>query len=135
MFSHFPSQILVCATAFTAYYLSSRYDICWDIKQKHKKCKKIYRHKSMHVSKPSRLLTNHSWQVWRFIYNNHTDVKIFPTKIQVHKEQAKLVNAQSHLYGGTRLNMCVTKHKNADQNFWIFYFLCVFGFLTQSKDW
>ena len=53
--------------------------------------------------------------------------------IQVHKEQAKLVNAQSHLYESTKLNMCVTKHNNADQTFWIFYFLCVFGFLTQSK--
>ena len=51
----------------------------------------------------------------------------------MHKEQAKLVNAQSHLYGGTRLNMRVTKHNNADQTFWIFYFLCVFGFLTQNK--
>ena len=53
--------------------------------------------------------------------------------IQVHKEQAKLVNAQSHLYETTRLNMRVTKHNNVDQTFWIFYFLCVFGFLTQSK--
>ena len=53
--------------------------------------------------------------------------------IQVHKEQAKLVNAQSHLYRGTRLNMHVTKHNNTDQTFWIFYFLCVFGFLTQKQ--
>ena len=29
--------------------------------------------------------------------------------------------------------MRVTKYNNADQNFWIFYFLCVFGFLTQKK--
>ena len=57
----------------------------------------------------------------------------FPTMIQVHKEQAKLVNAQSHLYGGTKLNMHVTKHSNVDQTFWIFFFLYVFGFLTQSK--
>ena len=40
--------------------------------------------------------------------------------IQVHKEQAKLVNAQSHLYETTRLNMRVTKHNNVDQTFWIF---------------
>jgi len=51
----------------------------------------------------------------------------------VHKEQATLVNAQSHLYKGTRQNMRVTKHNNADQTFWIFYFLCVFGFLTQKQ--
>ena len=53
--------------------------------------------------------------------------------IQVHKEQAKLVNAESHLYGGTKLNMHVTKQNNAEQPFWIFYFLCVFRFLTQNK--
>ena len=58
---------------------------------------------------------------------------MFPTKIQVHREQAKLINAQSHQYGGTRLNMHVTMHITADQTFWILYFLCVFGFLTQSK--
>ena len=69
--SLFPSQILVCVTAFAAHYLFSRFDICWDIKQKHKKCGKIYMHKSMHVSKPSKLLTNHSWQAWRSIYNTH----------------------------------------------------------------
>ena len=30
-------------------------------------------------------------------------------------------------------NMRVTKHNNTDQTFWIFYFLCVFGFLTQKQ--
>ena len=53
--------------------------------------------------------------------------------IRVHKEQAKLVNAQSHLYEGTSQNMLVTIHNNADQTFGIFYFLCVFGFLTQKQ--
>ena len=52
---------------------------------------------------------------------------------QEYKEQAKLVNAQSHLYGGTRPNMHVTKPNNVNQTFWIFYFLCVFLFLTQNK--
>ena len=28
--------------------------------------------------------------------------------------------------------MC-DKYNNADQTFWIFYILCVFGFLTQKK--
>ena len=51
----------------------------------------------------------------------------------MHKEQATLINAQSHFYEGTRQNMRVTKHNNADQTFWIFYFLCVFGFLTQKQ--
>ena len=69
--SLFPSQILVCAIVFAAHFLFSRFDICWAIKQKNKKCGKIYRHKSMHVSKPSRLLTNHSWQAWRSIDNSH----------------------------------------------------------------
>ena len=54
---------------------------------------KIYRHKSMQVSRSTKPLTNHSWQVWRSIYNSHIDVKIFPTMIWVHKEQAALLNA------------------------------------------
>ena len=29
--------------------------------------------------------------------------------------------------------MHVTIHNNVDQTFWIFYFLCVFGFLTQKQ--
>ena len=43
----FPSQILVCATAFAAHYFFSRFDICWALKQKKKKKKsgKRYRHK------------------------------------------------------------------------------------------
>ena len=51
----------------------------------------------------------------------------------MHKKQATLINAQSHLYEGTRQNVHVIIHKNADQTFWIFYFLSVFGFLTQKQ--
>ena len=51
----------------------------------------------------------------------------------MHKKQATLINAQSHLYEGTRKNVHVIIHKNADQTFWIFYFLSVFGFLTQKQ--
>ena len=29
--------------------------------------------------------------------------------------------------------MHVTLHNNANQTFWILYFLCVFGFLTQKQ--
>ena len=29
--------------------------------------------------------------------------------------------------------MLVTIHNNANQTFWIFYFLCAFGFLTQKQ--
>ena len=49
------------------------------------------------------------------------------------KEQVTLENAQSHKYKGTRQNMLVTIHNNVDQTFWIFYFLCFFGFLTQKQ--
>ena len=52
----------------------------------------------------------------------------------MHEEQATLVNAQSHWYKSTRQNMLVTKHNNVDQTFWIFYFLYVFGFLTQNQE-
>ena len=93
-----PSQILVYATTFSTHYLFSRFDIGWafEHKKNKKNSGKRYRHKSTHVLRSTKLLTNHSWQVWRSIYNNHIDVKMFPTKIQVHGEQAKLINAQSH---------------------------------------
>ena len=54
--------------------------------------------------------------------------------IWVYKEQATLVNAQSHKYKGTRQNMLMTIHNNVDQTFWIIYFLCVFVFLTQKQE-
>ena len=75
LFSLFPSQILVCATVFAAHnlFFTLRFTFgefyCKNIKNKGRK---IYRHKSMQVSRPSRLLTNHSWQAWKSIYNNHT---------------------------------------------------------------
>ena len=65
--SLFPSRILVCATTFAAHYLFSFWDLhlLSSLSKNNKKCGKIYRHKSMQVSKLLRLLTNHSWQVWR----------------------------------------------------------------------
>ena len=80
----------------------------------------------MQVSRSTKPLTNHSWQVWRSIYNNHINVKISPIMIWVLREQAMLINAQGQLYEGTRQHMLMTKHNNVDQTFWIFYFL---------KDW
>ena len=71
--SFFPSQILVCATAFATHYLFSFWDLHWlsSLIKNNKKCGKRYRHKFTHISKPTWLLTNHSWQAWRSIYNNH----------------------------------------------------------------
>ena len=71
--SLFPSQILVCVTAFATQYLSSFGDLhlVSSLSKNNNKCGKIYKHKSTHVSKPIWLLTNHSGQVWRLIYNNH----------------------------------------------------------------
>ena len=86
----------------------------------------------MQVLRSTKPLTNHSWQVWRSIYNSHIDVKIFLIKIWVHKEQATLVNAQNHLYKGTGQNMLVTKHNNVNQTF----FMCFWIFDTKTnKDW
>ena len=88
-FSLFSSQILVCAMVFAPHYLFSRFDIGWAINHK-QKSGKIYRHKSMHVSRSTKPLANHSWQVWRSIYNNHINVKIFPIMIWVHKNKLSL---------------------------------------------
>ena len=59
--SFFPSQILVCATAFAAQYLFSFGDLnlVSSLSKNNKKCGKIYRLKSTHVSKPTWLLTTH----------------------------------------------------------------------------
>ena len=73
--SLFPSQILVCVIGFCSSISLFHFEIYiwWALLQKHKnKSGKIYRHKSMQVSRQTRLLTNHSWQVWRSIYNNYT---------------------------------------------------------------
>ena len=89
-FALFPSQILVCATAFAAHYLFSFWDLhlLSSISKNNKKCGKIYRHKSMQVSKPSRLLTNHSWQAWKSIYNNHTKMSwFFPQRYKCKKNK------------------------------------------------
>ena len=71
----------------------------------------------MHVSRSTKTLTNHSWQVWRYIYNNHIDIKISPTMIWVHREQAMLINAQGHKYKATGQNMLMTIYNNVDQTF------------------
>ena len=60
--SLFPSQILVCVMAFSGHYLFLKFDIGWAFKAK-KISGKRYRHKSTHVSRSTKLLTNHSWQV------------------------------------------------------------------------
>ena len=38
------------------------------------------------------------------LQHSHIDVKIFPTKIDVHTKQAKFINALRHLYESTRPN-------------------------------
>ena len=48
---------------------------------------KICRHKSMHVSRSTKLFTNHAWQVWRSIYNSHMDFKISSTVIRVQRNK------------------------------------------------
>ena len=71
--SFFPSQILVCTMAFAAHYLFSFWDLhLLSSLSKNIKSWKIYRHKSIHVSKPTKLLINHSWQAWRSIYSSYT---------------------------------------------------------------
>ena len=82
--SLFSSKILVCATGFC----SSISLFIWRftfgklfLSKTKIKSGKIYRHKSMHVSRSTEPFTNHSCQVWRSIYNSHIDVKSSPTMI------------------------------------------------------
>ena len=69
-FSLFSSRILVCAMAFAAHYLFSFWDLHL-LSSLSNKNKRVGR--DTHVSKLTWLLTNHSWQSWRSIYNNHTN--------------------------------------------------------------
>ena len=84
--SLFPSWILVCATSFcnsiSLYIWRALFS-----KNKNIKSGKIYRHKSMHVSRSTKPFTNHSWQVWRSIYNSHIEFKISFTMIRVQRNK------------------------------------------------
>ena len=58
------------------------------------------------------------------LQQSHIDFKIFPTKIDVHTKQAKLINALSHLYEGTRSNShvkCAQTYTIKLFEFFIFY--------------
>ena len=85
--SLFPSRILVCATNFCSsislYIWRFTFRELFLEKNTKIKSGKIYRHKSMHVSRSTKPFTNHSWQVWRSIYNNHIDFKISSIVIRV----------------------------------------------------
>ena len=72
---------LVCVMAFAAHYLFSFLDLhlLSSLSKNIKKCRKIYRHRSMHVSKPTKLLTNHKLEdrfttvTYRFQDFSHKD--------------------------------------------------------------
>ena len=85
--SLFPSRILVCATNFCSsislYIWRFTFRELFLEKNTKIKSGKIYRHKSIHVSRSTKPFTNHSWQVWRSIYNNYIDFKISSTVIRV----------------------------------------------------
>ena len=68
------------------------------------------------------------------LQQSHIDFKIFPTKINVYTEQAKLVNALRHKYEGTRPNSHVKCTQTYTIKFSKFYFLCIFGFLHTQKQ-
>ena len=82
--SLFPSQILVCAMTFAAHYLFLRFDICWAIKQKHKRV-------GRYIDTSLCMYQNHQ-DHWLIIHDKLEDwfttvthrVKIFPTKIDMH---------------------------------------------------
>ena len=91
--SLFPSRILVCATGFCSsisLYIW-RFTFWRALFSKNKKIKsgKTYRHKSMHVLRLAKPFTNHSWQVWRSIYNSHIDFKISSTVMRVQRNKLR----------------------------------------------
>ena len=91
--SIFPSRILVCATSFCSsislFIWIFTFGELFLAKTKQIKSVKIYRHKSMHISRSTNPFTNHSWQVWRSIYNSHIDFKISSTAIRVQRNKLR----------------------------------------------
>ena len=90
LLSLFSSWILVYATGFCSsishYIWRFTFGELFLANQKIKSGK-IYRHKSMYVSRSTKSFTNHSWQVWRSIYNGHIDFKISSTVIRVQRNK------------------------------------------------
>ena len=89
--SLFLSRILVRATGFCSSislyiwrFTFGELFLAKDIKSG-----KIYRHKSMHVSRLTKPFINHLWQVWRSIYNSHIDFKISSTVIIVQRNKLR----------------------------------------------
>ena len=96
--SLFSSQILVRVTAFAAHYLFSFWDLHW-LSCLSKNIKSVGRY----IGTSLCMYQNHQ-NHGPIIHNSlkinlqqsHIDFKIFPTKIEVHAWQAKLVNALRH---------------------------------------
>ena len=65
------------------------------------------------------------------LQQSHIDFKIFPTKINVYTEQAKLVNALRHKYEGTRPNSHVKCAQPYTIKFFTFYVFL--DFYTQKN--
>ena len=67
------------------------------------------------------------------LQQSHIDVKIFPTKIDVHTKQAKLMNALRHLYESTRPNTHVICAQTYTIKFFKFFaFYVVLDFYTHK---
>ena len=80
----------------------------------------------MHVSRSTKPFTNHSWQVWRSIYNNHIDFKISPKVIWV--QWTKLCSKCTKPLAQRCKAKQVLRQKlnNVNQTFWFSNFLCDF---------
>ena len=85
LLSLFPSQILVCAIAFSAQNSLFKIDNWRAFEKRKKKCVEIYRHKSTHVSRSSKsidqlFMTN----LKIYLQQSHIVFKISPTEIYLH---------------------------------------------------
>ena len=91
--SLFSSRILVYATGFCSsislYIWRFTFGELFLANTKKIKSVKIYRHKSMHVSRSTKPFTNHSWQVWRSIYNSHIDFKSSSIVIRLQRNKLR----------------------------------------------
>ena len=88
----------------------------------------------MHVSRSTKPFTNHSWQGWRSIYNNHIDFRISSIMIWVHERQAKLVKCTKSLVQRYKAKHALRQNSTKWSNFLDFLlFMCFWIFWHKSS--
>ena len=111
--------------------------IWWAFFSKNNKIKsgKIYRHKSMHVSRSTKPFTNHSCQSWRSIYNSHKRFQNFSHNNIGAKGASYVYRCTKSFAQRYKVKHILRQNSTMSINLFGFStFYVVFGFLTHKKE-